>query len=69
MYMWSFAVLQVVRGTTAEPAVFEADKEYNVTADITHFLSYMQPGMPIKFTIGNVLSNTYNVPVWAGGRS
>jgi hypothetical protein len=25
----------------------------------------MQPGMPTRFSLSNVLSNTYNVPIWA----
>lgn len=59
-------MLQAVKGTTAEPAVFEADKAYSVTADVTHLLSYMKPGMQTKFSLGNFVSNQYNVPVWAG---
>jgi hypothetical protein len=58
--------LQAVRGTTAEPALFEADKEYSVTADITHLLPYIEPGMPTKFSLGNFVDNVFNVPVWAG---
>lgn len=54
-----------VRGTTAEPALFEADKEYSVAADITHLLPYIEPGMPTKFSLGNFVDNVFNVPVWA----
>jgi hypothetical protein len=63
-----FAILnlQAAKGTTAEPAVFEADKTYSVVADVTYLLSYMKPGMQTKFSLGNFVGNVYNVPVWAG---
>lgn len=64
-YMFKIGEAMAVKGTTAEPAVFEADKAYSVTADVTHLLSYMKPGMQTKFSLGNFVSNQYNVPVWA----
>lgn len=36
-----------------------------MTVDVTHLQNYMQPGMDTRFSLANVLTNTYNVPIWA----
>lgn len=38
---------------------------WTVTVDVSYLQAYLQPGLPTRFSLGNVLSNTYNVPIWA----
>jgi hypothetical protein len=55
-------------GTCPEPArPGEGDKRWSTTIDATHLLPYIQssPGLPTRFRLDSVLSNTYNTPIWA----
>ncbi|WIA17670.1 hypothetical protein OEZ85_014473 [Tetradesmus obliquus] len=53
-------------GTCSEPSrLINADKTWSTRVDVSHLQPYMQPGMPTRFSLSNVLSNTYNVPIWA----
>ena len=54
-------------GTLAEPArASEArGKRWAAAVDATRLQTYMRPGMATRFRLDNVLSNTYNVPLWA----
>jgi hypothetical protein len=63
----SFA--QAAFGTCSEPSrLINADKTWSTRVDITHLQPYLQAGMPTRFSLANVLSNTYNVPIWARAR-
>lgn len=33
--------------------------------DVTNLQAYFQAGQPIRFSLSNLLSSTYNVPIWA----
>jgi hypothetical protein len=48
--------------------LINADKTWSTRVDISHLQPYLQPGMPTRFSLANVLSNTYNVPIWARAR-
>jgi hypothetical protein len=53
-------------GTCSEPARVKAhDKRWSAVVDVTHLRSYLRPGQPTRFSLSNVLSNVYNVPLWA----
>ena len=55
-------------GTCPEPArPGEGDKRWSTTVDVTNLLPYVQsnPGLPTRFRLDSVLSNTYNAPIWA----
>jgi hypothetical protein len=71
---------QAALGTCSEPVparVGTADKRWAATADVTHLQPYIeqQPGpgqseddgstLFTRFRLDSVLSNTYNVPIWA----
>lgn len=36
-----------------------------MTVDVTYLQNYLQPGMDTRFSLANVLTNTYNTPLWA----
>jgi hypothetical protein len=48
--------------------VLNTDKRWSATADVTHLQAYLQPGQPTRFALANLLSTTYNVPIWAHAR-
>lgn len=57
---------QAAFGTCSEPSRLVNDgKTWSTRVDISHLQPYMQAGMPTRFSLANVLSNTYNVPIWA----
>ncbi len=43
----------------------KTDKRWSTTVDVTHLQAYVTPGMTTRFRLDNVLSNTYNVPIWS----
>jgi hypothetical protein len=63
------ACAQAAFGTCSEPSrLINADKTWSTHVDVTHLQPYLQAGMPTRFSLANVLSNTYNVPIWARAR-
>lgn len=56
---------QAALGTCTEPTRWlGTDKWWSATIDITHLQAYMSPGLPTRLSMSNLLSNTYNVPLW-----
>lgn len=56
-------------GTLSEPwRGPAANKTWTIKVDVTYLGAYLKPGMPTLFSLSNVLSNTYNVPLWARAR-
>lgn len=65
----SCALLQVALGTCTEPTRWlGTDKWWSTTVDITHLQAYLAPGQLTRMSLSNLLSNTYNVPLWAEAR-
>lgn len=61
-----YLAAQAALGTLTEPTRWlGTDKWWSTTTDITHLQSYLAPGLPTRLILANLLSNTYNVPLWA----
>ncbi|KAI8474167.1 MAG: hypothetical protein J3K34DRAFT_456983 [Monoraphidium minutum] len=71
MYSLQIGAAVAALGTCGEPVparVGTADKTWSVTADVTHLQPYLEKSasdLPVRLRLDNVLSNVYNVPIWA----
>lgn len=53
-------------GTLTEPTRWlGTDKWWSTTVDVTHLAAYLDAGAPTRLSLSNLLTNTYNVPLWA----